>query len=152
MRLFSDSAFLAAARVEISEQFNACASDLKALSQTIEAADAKSFDEHQDNILNEVLAGIHQIKTLFENANQMMANIEHFLISNEFPSSEEMKKSIIDSQADANALDLVEDYKTLGPADKEKFAFVACNYELISTMLENAIELCAVLNKAAKKI
>lgn len=151
MRLFSDSAFLAAARVEISEQFNDCASRLQELASEAQGVNTSNFDEHQESLLNEVLAGIHQIKTLFENASEMMANIEHFLISAEFPSSEEMKKSIEQSGADTNALDLVDDYKALDAQNKEKFAFVACNYELISTMLENASELCAVLHKATKK-
>ena len=151
MRLFSDSSFLAAARVEISEQFNECASKLQELAGSTQDANINNLDEHQENLLNEVLAGTHQIKTLFENANVMMGNIEHFLISGEFPSSQEMQNSVVHSGADVNALDLVDDYKALDDANKEKFAFVACNYELISTMLDNAIELCAVLHKATKK-
>lgn len=151
MRLFSDSSFLAAARVEISEQISTCADNLKDLGKMVESADISSFNEEQENLLNEVNLGINQIKTLFDNSNLMMANIEDYLVNGTFPTSEEMKKSIINSHADANALDLIDDYKELSDEDKEKFAFVACNYELVSTMLENAIELCAVLHKAAKR-
>ena len=82
----------------------------------------------------------------------MLSNIEHFLISDEFPTNQEMQESIKNSGADAKALGELDEYKQLSQNTKLKFAFIACNYELISRMLDSASELSAVLLKATNKI
>ena len=82
----------------------------------------------------------------------MVRNIENFLLSKDFPSSEEMKESIKNSGADITALDELDEYKALSKDEKEKFTFVVANYELISTMLDSAGTLCAVLHKAVKRL
>lgn len=152
MRLFNESEFLGAARVEISEQIGTCARDLQNLGDTVGRIDTSALDERGHDLLNEVLSGVNQIKTLFESSNKMVANIEHYLLSNEFPSKDEMSKSIKDIGAEISSLDEIDEYKSMDADTKQKYAFVASNYELISTMLDNALELCAVLHKAAKRL
>lgn len=153
MRLFSDSTFMAAARCELKEQIDTCARDFIHLGELVAKVDVNGLDEHGQNLLNEISMGTGQIKALFENAQEMVGNIENFLNTREFPSSDEMKESIKNSGADASGLEDIDEYKLLmSDEEQEQFAFVACNYELISRMLDSAIELCAVLHKAAKKL
>ena len=152
MRAFKDSAFIAAARIEIGGQINDVASDLNGLAKLAEDTDESKLEGHDQDLFEQVVAGVHQIKSLFEGANQMVRNIENFLLSKDFPSSEEMKESIKNSGADITALDELDEYKALSKDEKEKFTFVVANYELISTMLDSANELCAVLHKAVKRL
>ena len=152
VRMFNESAFIAAARVEISGQINNCLSDIGGLTSIVKSVDISKFNEHDANLINEIKSGIHQVNSLLQNANTMLSNIEHFLISDEFPSEKEMQESIKNSGANAQALNELEEYKQMSKNTKLKFAFTACNYELISRMLDTAIELNAVLLKAAKKI
>ena len=63
-----------------------------------------------------------------------------------------MKESIKNSGANAQALNELDEYRQMSESTKLKFAFTACNYELISRMLDTATELSEVLLKAAKRI
>lgn len=152
VRMFNDSAFIASARVQISEQINQCLNDLGGLNSVVKNANIAKLDDNGLALINEVKNGITQISSLLQNANTMLSNIEHFLISDEFPTSQEMQESIKNSGADAKALDELDEYKQLSQNTKLKFAFIACNYELISRMLDSASELSAVLLKATNKI
>lgn len=153
MRLFKDSQFIAAARVEISEQVGTCKQDIINLGKLIANADPSRLDEHGVDILNEVSMGVGQVKALYEGANEMLGAIENFLISGEFPTSAEMKESIKNTGADTASLNELDEYKLLmSDSEQERFAFVVCNYELISRMLDSAMDLCAVLHKAAKRL
>ena len=150
VRMFNDSAFIASARVQISEQINQCLNDLGGLNSVVKSANIAKLDDNGLALINEVKNGISQISSLLQNA--MLSNIEHFLISDEFPTNQEMQESIKNSGADAKALDELDEYKQLSQNTKLKFAFIACNYELISRMLDSASELSAVLLKATNKI
>lgn len=152
LRMFNDSAFIAAARVEISDQINQCFNDIGGLKSIVKNVDASKLDEHGANLVMQVTSGIHQVSSLLEGANKMLSNIEHFLVSDEFPTDDEMKESIKNSGANAQALNELDEYRQMSESTKLKFAFTACNYELISRMLDTATELSEVLLKAAKRI
>ena len=152
MRAFKDSAFIAAARIEISGQISDVASDLNGLAKLAEDIDESKLEGREKDLFEQILAGVHQIKSLFEGANKMVENIEHFLLNKDFPSSKEIKESIKNSGADITALDELDEYKALSKDEKEKFSFVVANYELISTMLDSASTLCAALHKAVKRL
>lgn len=153
MRYFKDSDFIKVARLEISEQVGTCKQDIINLGKLIANADPSRLDEHGADILNEVSMGVGQVKALYEGANEMLGAIENFLITGEFPTSAEMKESIKNTGADITSLEELDEYKLLiSDEEQERFAFVVCNYELISRMLDSAMELCAVLHKAAKRL
>ncbi len=72
VRMFNDSAFIASARVQISEQINQCLNDLGGLNSVVKSANIAKLDDNGLALINEVKNGISQISSLLQNANTML--------------------------------------------------------------------------------
>ena len=54
VRMFNDSAFIASARVQISEQINQCLNDLGGLNSVVKSANIAKLDDNGLALINEV--------------------------------------------------------------------------------------------------